>query len=69
VSHLERAVELLPQDPVLNDHLGDAYWRVGRAGEARIQWRRALGLEPESDLQKSIDNKLKRGLPNSGTAG
>ncbi len=68
VSHLERAVELLPQDPVLNDHLGDAYWRVGRAGEARIQWRRVLGLEPETDMQKSIDRKLKSGLPKPETA-
>ncbi|MEE8443779.1 MAG: tetratricopeptide repeat protein, partial [Alphaproteobacteria bacterium] len=69
VSHLERAVELLPQDPVLNVHLGDAYWRVGRAGEARIQWRRVLGLDPEADLEKSAGKKLKRGLPNPGTAG
>ena len=26
-----------PQDPVINDHLGDAYWRVGRKLEARYQ--------------------------------
>ena len=28
--NLERAVELKPEDPTINDHLGDAYWRVGR---------------------------------------
>ena len=30
VEQLERAVELEPADPDINDHLGDAYWRVGR---------------------------------------
>ena len=28
VPHLERAVQLRPHDPIINDHLGDAYWRV-----------------------------------------
>ena len=32
---LERAVSLKPDDPVLNDHLGDAYWRVGRSWKPR----------------------------------
>jgi Flp pilus assembly protein TadD len=30
VRELERAVELRPADPTINDHLGDAYWQVGR---------------------------------------
>lgn len=63
VKHLERAVELRPHDPVINDHLGDAYWRVGRKKEARFQWRRALGLEPEEDVVERIEQKLKSGLP------
>ena len=49
VGHLERAVELRPEDPVINDHLGDAYWRVGRLREARFQWTRSLSLEPAAD--------------------
>ncbi|MEE8445537.1 MAG: tetratricopeptide repeat protein [Alphaproteobacteria bacterium] len=67
VSHLERAVALRSQDPVINDHLGDAYWRVGRTKEARIQWRRVLGLEPEEDLAGTIREKLEAGLPAPGT--
>ena len=46
----QRAVELRPQDPVINDHLGDAYWRVGRRQEARFQWRRALSRGPADQL-------------------
>ncbi|HBJ91366.1 MAG TPA: hypothetical protein DDZ43_00680, partial [Hyphomonadaceae bacterium] len=34
VTYLEHAVELSSNDPTLNDHLGDAYWRVGRRIEA-----------------------------------
>jgi hypothetical protein len=31
-------------DPIVNDHLGDSYWAVGRKNEARFQWRRALSF-------------------------
>ncbi len=33
---MEHAAELMPIDPVVNDHLGDVYWAVGRKLEARI---------------------------------
>lgn len=55
---LEHAVELKPADPEINAHLGDAYWQGGRREEARLQWRRALGLNPEPDLAKAIEAKL-----------
>ena len=65
MEYLERAVELRPQDPVINDHLGDAYWRVGRRQEARFQWRRALSLGPEEDTDTKIEEKIDRGLGDS----
>ena len=60
-----RAVDLKPADPVVNDHLGDAYWRVGRRIEAHFQWNHArdFGAEPE-DLPKILD-KIKDGLPDA----
>ncbi len=48
---------------MINDHLGDAYWRVGRREEARIQWRRVLGLEPDDKVADDARRKLERGLP------
>src|SRR5690606_30449307 len=63
VEHLERAVSLRPEDPVLNDHLGDGYWRTGRKLEAIYQWSHALGLEPDDDLKASVEQKLENGLP------
>ena len=55
-------VELRPQDPVINDHLGDAYWMVGRKLEARFQWKRSLSLDPDKDLIPKIKAKLESGL-------
>jgi hypothetical protein len=61
-------VELRPEDPVLNDHLGDAYWRVGREREARFQWDQALTLKPEPEDAEKIKKKLQRGLQVAGQA-
>lgn len=62
VAMLEKAVELQPADPTLNDHLGDAYWKVGRRNEARFQWRRALTLKPEDKQKTAIQAKIEQGL-------
>jgi hypothetical protein len=53
----------VPNDPTINDHLGDAYWQSGRLIEARYQWRRALQFGPEKDDVKPIEGKLARGMP------
>ena len=62
VGHLEKATELMPVDPIINDHLGDAYWAVGRKREARFQWRRALSFDPEEKDETRIRLKLEIGL-------
>ena len=36
VEYLENAASLLPYDPTVNDHLGDAYWQTGRKNEAKF---------------------------------
>ncbi len=62
VVHMERAAELLPVDPIINDHLGDVYWAVGRQTEAQFQWHRALSFEPEEEEAERIRRKLEVGL-------
>jgi hypothetical protein len=47
----------------LNDHLGDAYWRIGRQREARYQWEQSLSLKPEPDDVERINVKMQQGLP------
>jgi len=62
VAPMEQAVQLEAVDPVVNDHLGDVYWMVGRKREAEFQWRRAISFDPdEKDLQR-IRRKLEIGL-------
>jgi Flp pilus assembly protein TadD len=65
VDKLEQAVAIEAGDPDVNNHLGDAYWRVGRKTEARFQWNRVLTLEPSSKLREEVEAKLKSGLDRS----
>jgi len=58
VETLEQAVELEAGDPEINDHLGDAYWRVGRRDEALFQWRRVLTLKPSDKVRVVAEAKL-----------
>ncbi|HEV7156904.1 MAG TPA: tetratricopeptide repeat protein [Caulobacteraceae bacterium] len=62
VDKLEQAVAIEAGDPDVNNHLGDAYWRVGRQTEARFQWTRVLTLEPSDKLRAEVEAKLKNGL-------
>lgn len=68
VELLENAVELEAGDPDINNHLGDAYWRVGRRDEAEFQWRRVLTLAPEAKLKAEAEAKLGSGLGPDGPA-
>jgi Flp pilus assembly protein TadD len=62
IQPMERAVELMPDDPIVNDHLGDVYWKVGRKREAKFQWRRAISFDPEEKELVRIRKKLEVGL-------
>ena len=59
---MERSIQLEPHDPVVNDHLGDVLWMIGRKREAAFQWRRALFFGPTSENEKKIKKKLKFGI-------
>ena len=53
---------LRPDDPIINDHLGDAYWRIGRTLEAKYQWEQSLSLKPENDQIILLKEKIVTGL-------
>ena len=55
-------MNLRPDDPTINDHLGDIYWRVGRQLEARYQWRRAITLGADKTVVPAIEHKIEYGL-------
>ena len=61
VTYLESALEGEPQDPTINEHLGDAYWTVGRLYEARYAWKSAKLFAEGEDLQR-LSSKIDLGL-------
>ena len=58
VSFLEQATILEPIDPVINGHLGDAYWAMGRSQEARFKWQYALSITTEDALKAEFLSKI-----------
>jgi tetratricopeptide (TPR) repeat protein len=59
---LETAVLLVPGDPTINEHLGDALWRAGRHIDARFQWSHALTFADDDTDKAALERKLKSGL-------
>ncbi len=61
--YLKRAVELMPDDPVVNDHYGDILWKLNRKIQARYFWKNVLGMDnAEAKILKEINIKLIKGL-------
>ena len=63
---LKRAVELMPDDPIVNDHFGDILWKLNRKIQARYFWKNVLKMdEAEEEMLKKINIKLVEGLEKS----
>ena len=61
--YMKRAVELMPEDPIVNDHYGDILWKLDRKIQARFFWKSVLSLEEtEDEMKKDINLKLIRGI-------
>ena len=54
------AVDHVPNDPVMHEHLGDILWKSGKADEARAIWKDAirLGHEDSRSMQQKIDKGM-----------
>ena len=56
---LQRAVELMPSDPIINDHYADSLWMLNKDIQARYFWKHVLTLDDvEQKLKDSINQKL-----------
>jgi len=63
---VKRAVELMPDDPIVNDHYGDILWMLGRKIQARYFWSNVIKMEnTETKMIENINKKLIKGLKNS----
>lgn len=60
IKYLTEAVSLLPDDPTVLEHLGDASAKSGQKKEAIEAYKRALHLNPTSSgLQKKIEELIR----------
>lgn len=62
VSELLKAIEMLPEDATVWDHLGDAYEAAGKPASAWRSWKRAVSLEPGQDKSAEKAARLERGF-------
>ena len=63
---LRRAIELMPEDPIVNDHYGDILWKLDRKIEARYFWNNVLKMEDaEREMIDNINIKIVEGLKKS----
>ena len=60
---LQRAVEILPLDPIINDHYADTLWMLNKHIQARYFWKHVLSLDTaEQKLKDNISKKLIFGI-------
>ena len=60
--YLRKAVELMPDDPIVNDHYGDVLWQLNRKMQAKYFWKSVLEFEDTDDkMREDIQNKLLNG--------
>ena len=61
--YLKRAVELMPDDPIVNDHYGDILWKLDRKIQARYFWSNVLEMkDTEENMIENINIKMIQGL-------
>ena len=63
--YLQRAVMLMPYDPVINDHYADTLWMLNKKIQARYFWNHAINLKNiKKELKDNVSNKLFFGISN-----
>ena len=63
---LKKAIQLMPEDPIVNDHYGDILWKLDRKIQARYFWYMVLEMEEtEPELIEKIRDKLVEGPENT----
>ena len=59
---LRKAIELMPSDPIVNDHYGDILWKLDRKMQANYFWNNVLSFEDtEEQTKKDIHYKILKG--------
>ncbi len=63
---LKKAIQLMPNDPIVNDHYGDVLWKLNRKIQAKYYWKSVIdSKDSENDMKKNVSKKLLKGLDES----
>jgi Tfp pilus assembly protein PilF len=61
VKYLKQALEILPDDINIIEHMGDVYVKLNKIKEAQEMYSRALKIDPKnSSIQKKLDDLTKQ---------
>ena len=64
--YLQRAIELLPLDPTINDHYADSLWQVQKKIQAKYFWNHILLMEDvDEKVRENIRQKIIFGITNN----
>ena len=59
---LRKALKIMPDDPIVNDHYGDILWEMNRKTQAKYYWQSVLNFKnTENDMKEKINIKLLKG--------
>ena len=59
---MRKAIILMPNDPIVNDHYGDILWSLNQKLQARYYWQSILNLdEADNSMIEKVKEKLIRG--------
>jgi predicted Zn-dependent protease len=60
MKHLKQALELLPDDVNIIEHMGDVYVKLNKTKEAEEMYNRVLKIDPKNSLvQKKLEDLIK----------
>ncbi|MFH1441903.1 MAG: tetratricopeptide repeat protein, partial [Candidatus Omnitrophota bacterium] len=65
IKTLTQAIGLL-KDPVIYEHLGDAWFKLGNNDTALVNWKKSLELNPDNNEIKKTIEKLEKPSQPSG---
>ncbi len=56
---LRKALKIMPDDPIVNDHYGDILWEMNRKIQAKYYWQSVLNFKnTEDEMKEKINIKL-----------
>ena len=59
---MRKAITLMPNDPIVNDHYGDILWSLNKKIQAKYYWKSVLGFkDTEKDMLEKVKIKLLKG--------